>query len=77
MNLIMKRIIKLPCRPENHGNRKADAEQSKEKLNGPDLHFADYTRSLSGKAPYLAPSLRFFFVYVALIGDRKKRSLRC
>jgi hypothetical protein len=77
MNLIMKRIIKLPSRPENHGNRKAGAEQSKEKLNGPNLHFADYTRSLNGKAPYLPPCLRVFFVYVALIGDRKKGSLRC
>jgi hypothetical protein len=46
MNLIMKRIIKLPCRPENHGNRIARAQQDKEKVNGGNLHFADYIRYL-------------------------------
>lgn len=29
MNLITKRIIKLPSRPENHGNRVARAQQGK------------------------------------------------
>jgi hypothetical protein len=49
MNLITKRIIKLPSRPENHDNRVACALQDKEKVNGSNLHIADYINYIKKK----------------------------